>query len=81
MRIVIELNAEPNRDRAQPNSSSTRRAGRLQHDSAGGRQRAAKEWVIQAIKHFIDHRVDVVRRRTLYLLNKARDREHILEGY
>src|SRR5207302_5507343 len=28
----------------------------------------------------IDHRVDVVRRLTLYLLNKARDREHILEG-
>src|SRR4030088_3152974 len=37
--------------------------------------------LIQAIKHFIDHRVDVVRRRTLYLLNKARDRDHILEGY
>src|SRR6204780_4250066 len=32
-------------------------------------------------KLFIDHRVDVVRRRTAYLLNKARDREHILEGY
>jgi DNA gyrase subunit A len=37
--------------------------------------------LITAIKHFIDHRVDVVRRRTSYLLNKARDREHILEGY
>ncbi len=37
--------------------------------------------LIQAIKHFIDHRVDVVRRRTSYLLQKARDREHILEGY
>jgi DNA gyrase subunit A len=37
--------------------------------------------LIQAIKHFIDHRVDVVRRRTSYLLNKARDRAHILEGY
>src|SRR5260370_18696136 len=37
--------------------------------------------LIQAIKHFIDHRVDVVRRRTAYLLSKARDREHILEGY
>jgi len=35
----------------------------------------------QAIQHFIDHRVDVVRRRTAYLLNKAREREHILEGY
>jgi DNA gyrase subunit A len=37
--------------------------------------------LIQAIRHFIDHRVDVVRRRTAYLLTKARDREHILEGY
>jgi DNA gyrase subunit A len=37
--------------------------------------------LIQAIKHFIDHRVDVVRRRTAYLLSKAQDREHILEGY
>ena len=37
--------------------------------------------LIQAIQHFIDHRVDVVRRRTAYLLQKAQDREHILEGY
>jgi len=37
--------------------------------------------LIQAIKYFIEHRVDVVRRRTAYLLSKAKDREHILEGY
>jgi len=37
--------------------------------------------LIQTIKYFIEHRVDVVRRRTAYLLNKAKDREHILEGY
>ena len=37
--------------------------------------------LVQAIKYFIDHRVDVVRRRTSFLLAKARDREHILEGY
>src|ERR1700751_3066940 len=37
--------------------------------------------LIQAIKYFIEHRVDVVRRRTAYLLAKARDREHILDGY
>src|ERR1700688_3318023 len=37
--------------------------------------------LIQAIQHFIDHRVDVVRRRTAYLLQQATDREHILEGY
>src|SRR5690349_5384779 len=37
--------------------------------------------LIQAIQHFIDHRVEVVRRRTAFLLQKAKDREHILEGY
>jgi len=37
--------------------------------------------LVQAIKYFIDHRVDVVRRRTAFLLAKAKDREHILEGY
>src|SRR5438874_10634791 len=37
--------------------------------------------LIPAIQHFIDHRVDVVRRRTAYLLGKAREREHMLEGY
>jgi DNA gyrase subunit A len=33
-----------------------------------------------AIQLFIDHRIDVVQRRTVYLLRKAREREHILEG-
>jgi DNA gyrase subunit A len=37
--------------------------------------------LIQAIKYFINHRIDVVRRRTAYLLAKAKEREHILEGY
>jgi DNA gyrase subunit A len=37
--------------------------------------------LIQTIRYFIEHRVDVVRRRTAYLLQKAKDREHILEGY
>jgi len=35
----------------------------------------------EAIRVFIDHRMDVVRRRTAFLLRKARDREHILLGY
>ncbi|MGD0732558.1 MAG: DNA gyrase subunit A [Terracidiphilus sp.] len=35
----------------------------------------------QAIRAFIDHRIDVVQRRTVFLLRKAREREHILEGY
>jgi DNA gyrase subunit A len=34
----------------------------------------------QAIRCFIDHRKDVVQRRTVFLLRKAREREHILEG-
>src|SRR5712671_403300 len=37
--------------------------------------------LIPAIKHFINPRVEVVRRRTAFLLQKAKDREHILEGY
>jgi DNA gyrase subunit A len=35
----------------------------------------------EALKIFIDHRVEVVRRRTQYDLRKAREREHVLEGY
>src|SRR6202789_1611318 len=34
----------------------------------------------KAIHAFIEHRIDVVRRRTAFLLNKARDREHVLLG-
>jgi DNA gyrase subunit A len=37
--------------------------------------------LIDCLKHFIDHRVEVVRRRTEYELRKARDREHLLLGF
>ncbi|MDP9054904.1 MAG: DNA gyrase subunit A [Acidobacteriota bacterium] len=37
--------------------------------------------LIQTIKYFIEHRVDVVRRRTDFELRKAREREHILLGF
>ena len=37
--------------------------------------------LIDVMKRFIDHRLDVVRRRTDYLLRKARDREHLLLGF
>ena len=33
-----------------------------------------------AIGVFVSHRIDVVKRRTSFLLNKAKDRAHILEG-
>jgi DNA gyrase subunit A len=37
--------------------------------------------LIQLLKLFIEHRIDVVRRRTQYELRKAQEREHILLGY
>jgi DNA gyrase subunit A len=37
--------------------------------------------LIDVIKRFIEHRAEVVRRRTEYLLRKAREREHILLGF
>jgi DNA gyrase subunit A len=37
--------------------------------------------IIDILNAFIEHRVDVVRRRTEYLLRKARDREHLLLGF
>jgi DNA gyrase subunit A len=37
--------------------------------------------LVEALRLFVDHRIDIVRRRTDYLLRKARDREHILLGF
>ena len=37
--------------------------------------------LIPMIKLFIEHRMDVVRRRTIFELRKAEEREHILVGY
>ncbi len=37
--------------------------------------------LVPMLKYFIDHRLEVVRRRTEYELRKARDREHILLGF
>jgi DNA gyrase subunit A len=37
--------------------------------------------LLQLLQLFIEHRVDVVRRRTQYELRKAQEREHILLGY
>ena len=34
----------------------------------------------QLLEHFLKHRREVVTRRTLYLLKKARERAHVLEG-
>jgi len=37
--------------------------------------------LLQLLHLFLEHRIDVVRRRTQYELRKAREREHILLGY
>jgi DNA gyrase subunit A len=37
--------------------------------------------LLPMLKYFVEHRVEVVRRRTEYELRKARDREHILLGF
>ncbi len=34
----------------------------------------------EMIRHYIDHRVDVIRRRTMFLLGEARKKAHVLEG-
>lgn len=36
--------------------------------------------IIEILKHYIDHQVDVIIRRTQFELKKAEDRAHILEG-
>ena len=37
--------------------------------------------LVDMLKYFVEHRIEVVRRRTEYELRKARDREHILLGF
>ena len=37
--------------------------------------------LIEALQLFIDHRINVVRRRTAYDLRKAQERAHILQGF
>jgi DNA gyrase subunit A len=36
--------------------------------------------LVQALQAYVDHQVDVIRRRSEYRLKKARDRAHIVEG-
>lgn len=45
------------------------------------RGRPATLKLADLLQEFIDHRIDVVIRRTKYLLRKAEERAHILEGY
>jgi DNA gyrase subunit A len=83
MRIVIELKrgAEPQIVLNQLYKHTSLQEGFSMILLAVVNNQPKEMGLIQALKHFIDHRVDVVRRRTSYLLAKAQDREHILEGY
>jgi DNA gyrase subunit A len=83
MRIVIELKrgAEPQIVLNQLFKHTSMQEGFSMIFLAVVNNQPKEMGLIQAIQHFIDHRVDVVRRRTSYLLAKAKDREHILEGY
>ena len=83
MRIVVELKrgAEPQIVLNQLYKHTSMQEGFSMIFLAVVNNQPKEMGLIQAIKHFIDHRVDVVRRRTSYLLQKAKDREHILEGY
>jgi DNA gyrase subunit A len=83
VRIVIELKrgAEPQivLNQLYKNTSMQEGFSMILLAVANGQPR--EMGLIEAIKHFINHRVEVVRRRTAFLLQKAKDREHILEGY
>src|ERR1017187_8392755 len=83
MRIVVELKrgAEPQIVLNQLFKHTSMQEGSSMIFLAVVNNQPKEMGLIQAIQHFIDHRVDVVRRRTSYLLAKAKDREHILEGY
>src|SRR5437899_3867894 len=83
MRIVIELKrgAEPQIVLNQLYKHTSMQESFSMIFLAVVNQQPKEMGLIQAIQHFIDHRVDVVRRRTVFLLMKAREREHILDGY
>ena len=83
MRIVIELKrgAEPQIVLNQLYKHTSMQEGFSMILLAVVNGQPREMGLIQAIKHFINHRVEVVRRRTAFLLQKAKDREHILEGY
>lgn len=83
MRIVIELKrneqAEVVLNNLYKNTQMQMNMGVIMLAIVNGQPKELG--VIDMLKRFIDHRAEVVRRRTDYLLRKARDREHILLGF
>jgi DNA gyrase subunit A len=83
MRIVIELKRGEQADivlnNLYKNTQMQINFGVIMLSIVNGQPRELG--IIDVMKRFIEHRADVVRRRTDFLLRKARDREHILLGF
>jgi len=83
MRIVVELKrgeqAEVVLNNLYKNTQLQVGFGMIMLSIVNGQPRELG--LVDMIKFFIDHRIDVVRRRTEYELRKAREREHILLGF
>ena len=82
MRVVIDLKRDAN---AQVVLNQLYKHTQLQ-DSFGANMLALVDGVPktltldQILRHYIDHQVEVITRRTRYRLRKAQDRAHVLEG-
>ncbi|HEX7680465.1 MAG TPA: DNA gyrase subunit A, partial [Thermoanaerobaculia bacterium] len=83
MRIVIELKrgeqAEVVLNNLYKNTQLQTGFGVIMLSIVNGQPRELG--LVEMLKYFIEHRVEVVRRRTEYELRRARDREHILLGF
>ncbi len=83
MRIVFELkrgeNAEVILNNLHKHTQLQTSFGVIMLSIVNGQPRELG--LVDCIKRFIEHRVEVVRRRTEFELRKARDREHILLGF
>jgi DNA gyrase subunit A len=83
MRVVIELkrgeNAEVILNNLYKHTQMQVNFGVIMLSIVNGQPRELG--ILDCLKRFIDHRIDVVRRRTDFLLRKAREREHLLLGF
>jgi DNA gyrase subunit A len=83
MRIVIELKRNEQADIVLNNlykhTQMQTNMGVIMLSIVNGQPRELG--MIDMLKRFIEHRQEVVRRRTDYLLRKAREREHLLLGF
>lgn len=83
MRIVIELSKNANSDEVLANlykrTAMQGTFGIIMLALVDGEPRLLS--LKQALKVYIEHRLEVIRRRSEYELTHARQRQHILEGY